>query len=95
MHALVERDDDNETRYVSTDADGRPYGAARVLPRDVFRSVFIEHRGSWRLCIRIEEIQGDQVVYVQLDANRQPSSAPRTIAMANLVATFVPEASQY
>lgn len=95
MHVLVERDDEDETRYVTTDADGRPYGAARVLKRDVFRSVFTEQQGAWRLRILIEEVRGAQVLYRQLDSARQPGPEQRTMAMAHLIASFVPEASQY
>lgn len=95
MLVLVEREDEEETRYVTTDSDGRPYGAARILKRAVFRSVFTEHSGSWRLCIQIEEVRGSQVLYRQLDGARQPGAESRTMAMAHLIASFVPEASQY
>jgi hypothetical protein len=76
---------------VGTDIDGRPYGAARVLKRREFEAVFSRASSGWQLLVVIDQVQGDQVLYRQLDAQRQPMGAPRKIGAAVLVANFVPE----
>ena len=48
MNVVVEEAGDEEVRYVGTDIDGRPYGAARVLKRPDFEAVFARERGGWR-----------------------------------------------
>ena len=95
MNVVVEEGGDAEVRYVGTDIDGRPYGAARVLARADFEAVFTEVRGGWRLLVRIDQVQEGNVVYRQLDAARQPIGAPRRMPAAILVANFVPEAAAY
>ncbi len=91
MNVVVERSSDDEVRYVGTDIDGRPYGAARVLKRSEFEAVFTQEGGGWRLLVQIEQVQGDQVVYRQLDRQRQPIGSPRRLAAGILAANFVPE----
>ncbi|HCF61624.1 MAG TPA: hypothetical protein DFS52_26960 [Myxococcales bacterium] len=95
MNVLLEREEPEEIRYVCVDVNGNPYGAARVLPRREFEAVFARHGSGWRLLIVIDQVQGQTVVYRQLDAHRQPSSAPNSLRIDNLVANFVPEASDY
>jgi hypothetical protein len=95
MSVVIERSGPDEVRYVGTDIDGRPYGAARVLARADFEAVFTEVRGGWRLLVRIDQVQDGNVVYRQLDAARQPIGAPRRMPGAILVANFVPEAAAY
>jgi hypothetical protein len=95
MNVVVEEAGNDEVRYVGTDIDGRPYGAARVLKRSDFEAVFSEERGGWRLLIVIDQAQDGQVIYRQLDRQRQPMGAPRRMAAAILVANFVPEAAAY
>jgi hypothetical protein len=80
---------------VGTDIDGRPYGAARVLKRTDFEAVFSRVGMGWRLLVIIDQVQGDHVLYRQLDPQRQPMGAPRRMATAVLVANFVPEASAF
>jgi hypothetical protein len=84
-----------EVRYVGTDIDGRPYGAARVLKRPDFEAVFSNERGGWRLLILIDQVQDGQVAYRQLDRQRHPLGAVRKMAASVLVANFVPEAAAY
>ncbi len=91
MSVLVEDASGDEVRYVGTDADGRPYGAARVLRRSEFEAVFAQERGGWRLLVRIEQVAGDQAVYRQLDRQRQPFGSPRRIPVAILVTNFARE----
>jgi hypothetical protein len=93
MSVVVEQASGDEIRYVGTDIDGRPYGAARVLKRAEFEAVFAQERGGWRLLVQIEQVQGDQVVYRQLDRQREPIGSPRRLAAAILAANFVPEAA--
>ena len=95
MSVVVEEAGSDEVRYVGTDIDGRPYGAARVLKRSDFEAVFIQEKGGWRLLIQIDQVQEGSVLYRQLDPHRQPMGAPRKMAAAILVANFVPEAAAY
>ena len=94
MNVVVEQMGE-EVRYVGTDIDGRPYGAARVLRRSDFEAVFAADRGSWRLLVVVDQVQGGGIVYRQLDRQRQPLGAPRAMAVGVLVANFVPEAAAY
>jgi hypothetical protein len=95
MNVVVEEAGPDEVRYVGTDIDGRPYGAARVLKRSDFEAVFMQERGGWRLLVQIDQVQEGNVIYRQLDSQRQPMGAPRKMSAAILVANFVPEASAY
>jgi hypothetical protein len=95
MNVVVEEAGPDEVRYVGTDIDGRPYGAARVLKRADFEAVFTQERGGWRLLIHIDQVQEGNVIYRQLDRQRQPIGAPRKMSSAILVANFVPEAAAY
>jgi hypothetical protein len=96
MSVVVEESGPDEVRYVGTDIDGRPYGAARVLKKADFEAVFTQERGGWRLLVQIDQVQADgHVIYRQLDRQRQPMGAPRKISAAILVANFVPEAAAY
>jgi hypothetical protein len=96
MNVVVEEAGPDEIRYVGTDIDGRPYGAARVLKRADFEAVFTRgDRGGWRLLVHVDQVQDGHVLYRQLDAQRQPIGAPRKMSAAILVANFVPEAASY
>ena len=95
MNVVVEDSGASEVRYVGTDIDGKPYGAARVLKRSDFEAVFTQARGGWRLLIQIDQVQDGAVLYRQLDQAREPIGAPRKMAAAILVANFVPETTAY
>jgi hypothetical protein len=95
MNVVVEESGPDEVRYVGTDIDGKPYGAARLLKRADFEAVFTQERGGWRLLIHIDQLQEGNVIYRQLDRQRQPIGAPRKMSAAILVANFVPEAAAY
>jgi hypothetical protein len=95
MNVVVEEAGPEEVRYVGTDIDGRPYGAARVLKKSDFEAVFTKERGGWRLLVQIDQVQDGHVLYRQLDPQRQPIGAPRKMSAAILVANFVPEAAAY
>jgi hypothetical protein len=95
MNVVIEGASGDEIRYVGTDIDGRPYGAARVLKRTEFEAVFSQERGGWRLLVQMDQVQDGNVIYRQLDRNRQPIGAPRKLAAAILVANFVPESAAY
>jgi hypothetical protein len=95
MNVVVEEAGSDEVRYVGTDIDGRPYGAARVLKRSDFEAVFSQDHGGWRLLVVVDQVQEGHVIYRQLDRQRQPMGAPRKMAAAILVANFVPEAAAY
>jgi hypothetical protein len=95
MNVVVEEGGQDEIRYVGTDIDGKPYGAARVLKRADFEAVFAHDRGGWRLLVKIDQVQEGHVIYRQLDRQRQPMGAPRKMSAAILVANFVPEAAAY
>jgi hypothetical protein len=95
MNVVVEEAGPEEVRYVGTDIDGRPYGAARVLKRSDFEAVFTQERGGWRLLVQLDQVQEGHVLYRQLDPQRQPIGAPRKMSAAILVANFVPEAASY
>jgi hypothetical protein len=95
MNVVVEAAGPGEVRYVGTDIDGRPYGAARVLKRSAFEAVFARAGNGFRLLIVVEQVTAEGVVYRQLDAQRQPIGAPRKLASSVLVANFVPEAAAF
>jgi hypothetical protein len=95
MSVVVEEAGTEEIRYVGTDIDGHPYGAARVLKRADFEAVFAQERGGWRLLVQIDQAQAGHVIYRQLDRQRQPIGAPRRMQAAILVANFVPEAAAW
>jgi len=95
MNVLIEQMSADEVRYVVVDIDGRPYGAARVLKRSDFEAVFTQEKGGWRLLIHIDQVADGNVLYRQLDRQRQPMGAPKKLAAAILVANFVPEAAAY
>ncbi len=95
MNVVVEEAGTDEVRYVGTDIDGRPYGAARVLKKSDFEAVFAREGSGWRLLIQIDQVQEGNVLYRQLDRQRQPIGAPRKMSVAILVANFVPEAAAY
>jgi hypothetical protein len=95
MSVVVEEAGADEVRYVGTDIDGRPYGAARVLARPDFEAVFAQEKGGWRLLVQIDQVQDGAVLYRQLDRQRLPIGAARKMATAILVANFVPEAAAY
>ncbi len=95
MNVVVEQAGGDEVRYVGTDIDGRPYGAARVLKRSEFEAVFSSDRGGWRLLILVDQVQEGSTLYRQLDTQRQPMGAPRRMATSVLVANFVPEAAAF
>lgn len=95
MSVVVEEAGQDEVRYVGTDIDGKPYGAARVLKRSDFEAVFTQERGGWRLLVQIDQAQEGNVIYRQLDRQRQPMGGPRKMSAAILVANFVPEAAAY
>jgi hypothetical protein len=95
MNVVVEQSGADEVRYVGTDIDGRPYGAARVLKRSEFEAVFSSDRGGWRLLILVDQVKEGIVLYRQLDPQRHPMGAPRRMATSVLVANFVPEAAAF
>jgi hypothetical protein len=95
MNVVVEASTGDEVRYVGTDVDGRPYGAARVLKRADFEAVFSHSGSGWRLLVLVDQIAADGVIYRQLDAQRQPVGAPRKMATSVLMANFVSEAAAF
>jgi hypothetical protein len=95
MNVVLEASGPDEIRYVGTDIDGRPYGAARVLKRSDFEAVFSQVSNGWRLLVLVDQVVGDSVIYRQLDRKRQPIGAPRKMATSVLVANFVPEAAAF
>ena len=95
MNVVVEATGSGEVRYVGTDIDGKPYGAARLLSRSDFEAVFTRAGAGWRLLVLVDQVAGDGVIYRQLDAQRQPIGAPRKMATSVLVANFVPESAAF
>ena len=80
MNVVIEESGGDEVRYVVVDIDGRPYGAARVLKRADFEAVFTQERGGWRLLVQIDQVAEGNVLYRQLDSQRQAMGAPRKMA---------------
>ena len=95
MSVLIEEERDGEVRYVCMDTDGKPYGATRLLKRPDFDSVFAQERGGYCLRIHIDSVLGEVAGYHQLDPARQPRGTPKSLALAILVSTFVPESAAY
>lgn len=96
MSILVESDTGGEIRYVPVDIDGKPFGAARTLPKADFLATF-ETAGSvgYRLPARVLEVSATHVTYVQLDPRRQPVGQPKSGTVTMFVHHFVPEAAAY
>jgi len=96
MNILVEKEDEEETRYVSVNIDGQPYGAPRVLPTEAFLKTFVcVGKGVYRLLTRILEVTPDKVTYTRLDYDRQPVGNPITTDLVPFLASFTPEAASY
>jgi hypothetical protein len=95
MNVVVEAAVADEVRYLGTDIEGRPYGAALVLKRHDFEAVFSRTAAGWRLLVLVEQVTGDGVIYRQLDPQRQPMGGPRRMQTAVLVANFVSEAAAF
>lgn len=96
MGCLVERDDGQEVRYVGIDVDGQPFGAQRILPKEVFERVFhqVSH-GVYRLPVEIAAVSGNRVSYHQLDSERRRTGEPRTSRLTPFLSNFEPEAAAY
>jgi hypothetical protein len=94
MNVLVERESDGEIRYSCADVDGRPYGATRLLKSDDFRATFSPHGPSWRLRIAIARVDGETVVYRQVNPKGE-RGPEKMLAWATLSTIFVPEAQAY
>lgn len=95
MNVIVEQQDENEVRYSAINAEGKPYGAPRILPKSEFERVFAQHRGGCQLLVRVMGASPQQVVYVQLDPSYQPNSETRAIAPSIFLTNFLPEAGEY
>ncbi len=95
MNVVVEQQDEREVRYSAINAEGQPYGAPRILPKSEFDKVFAQHKGGFRLLVRVVGAAPQQVVYVQLDPSYQPNSETRAIAPSIFLANFLPEAADY
>jgi hypothetical protein len=91
MDVLVEREADGDVRYSCADVDGRPYGATRVLRSEDFRGTFSPHGAGWRLRIVIERLEGDRVIYRQLNPSGE-RGPEKQLALATLRTIFVPSA---
>lgn len=96
MSILVEQETDAELRYVPVDVDGKPFGAARSLPRADFLATFQPTGGvGYRLPAKVVQVSDTHVTWVQLDPRRQPVGQPKTGALGLFVHHFVPEAASY
>jgi hypothetical protein len=96
MNILVEKEDEQETRYVSVNIDGQPYGAPRVLPTEAFLKTFVcVGQGVYQLLARILEVTPDKVTYTRLDHDRQAVGNPITTDLVPFLASFTPEAASY
>lgn len=94
MSVLVERETEGEIRYTCADLDGRPYGATRILGAEDFRATFSPHGAGWRLRIEISRLEGDTVVYRQLNAAGQ-KGPEKQLSLPTLMTVFLPEAQAY
>jgi len=96
MNILVEKEDEQETRYVSVNIDGQPYGAPRVLPAEAFLKTFVcVGQGVYQLLARILEVTPDKVTYTRMDHDRQAVGNPITTDLVPFLASFTPEAASY
>lgn len=95
MSVIIHSTAGQEIRYACTDVNGQRYGALRVLSREDFEKIFCPHGGGWRLLIRIERVEGDKVLYRQLNAERRASPELKALHRSVLTTTFVPEAAAY
>jgi len=96
MNILVEKEDEQETRYVSVNIDGQPYGAPRVLPSEAFLKTFVcVGQGVYQLLTRILDVAPDKVTYTRLDHDRQEVGNPITTDLVPFLASFTPEAAAY
>jgi hypothetical protein len=95
MNVLVERDDGQEVRYVCTDVDGHPYGAARILKKSDFTGVFSPSGAGWRLRIHILKVEPDGVSYQQVNPQGEVSPNVKKIPPSTFASSFLPEAADY
>ncbi|HUU03055.1 MAG TPA: hypothetical protein VM425_16605 [Myxococcota bacterium] len=96
MNLLVEDESDTEIRYVGIDIDGQPYGAPRVLSKEVFLKTFAKVcSGSYRMLVTVTGVELGKVSYLRLDSDRNQIPKPITCRLAPFVANFVPESSAY
>ena len=96
MNVLVERDDGAEIRYVAINADGQPFGAQRVLQKQVFASVFLQvSSGVYRLLVEVTGVSQGVVHYFQLDAGNQRRGPARSCDVAAFMSNFLPEATLF
>ena len=96
MTVLIEQEAGEEIRYVGVNVDGQPYGAPRVLPRDVFMNMFVETGcGIFSLLVEVLDVKSGKVAYDRLDSERQPTSQPTASSAAAFLANFCPEAASY
>ena len=75
MNVVVEEARDGEVRYVGTDIDGRPYGAARVLQARRLRGGLRAGAGRVAAPRAVDQVQEGSVIYRQLD--RKPAADRR------------------
>lgn len=94
MSVLVEREVGGEVRYTCADLDGRPYGATRILGAEDFRATFSPHGTGWRLRIEIVRMDGDAVVYRQLNPKGE-RGPEKQLPLPTLMTVFLPEAQAY
>ncbi|MBW1807350.1 MAG: hypothetical protein JRJ87_04090 [Deltaproteobacteria bacterium] len=96
MNLLVEDESDTEIRYVGIDIDGQPYGAPRVLSKEVFQKTFAKVcSGSYRMLVSVTGVELGKVSYERLDSDRNQIPKPITCRLAPFVSNFVPESAAY
>jgi hypothetical protein len=96
MNLLVEDESDTEIRYVGIDIDGQPYGAPRVLSKEIFLKTFAKVcSGSYRMLVSVTGVELGKVSYERLDSDRNQIPKQITCRLAPFVANFVPESAAY
>jgi hypothetical protein len=90
MNVLIEQEDEREVRYVPLNTDGRPYGAARVLPREHFTSVFESKESGWTLAVRVVRCDSKHnVTYRRVDREMRSIGQEQTMALIGFLSQFV------
>jgi hypothetical protein len=96
MNFLIEQEDETEVRYVGLNNEGQPFGAPRVLPREAFAKTFIDTgTGVYQILAEVAQVDGGEVTYHRLDAERQRTGSTTTSKLAVFLANFYPQAAMY
>jgi hypothetical protein len=95
MDVQIESEEGDEVRYIGLNSRGERHGAQRILPAHAFQKVFAPHGAGHRMLVNVVSVDEARVTYQRLNEAHRPVAAPREIALASFLATFVAEAAAF